>query len=413
MQTETIPLKRSVTLPFLVMYGVGTMIGAGFYALLGKVAGEALMYAPIAFLCSGVLALFSSFSFAELSSRYPVSAGEAQYIRSGFNNKSLATVTGWLVILTGIVSAATLTVATIGFLQVNVAIPHTLGIILLVIAMATVAAWGIGQSVAVVTIITIIEVSALIYAASVADTSIGEIADNWQAFIPPADAKVWLGIFSGAFLAFYAFIGFEDMVNMAEEVKNVRSTLPKAIIISVVVTSIFYILVSIIAISAVTPAQLENSKAPIVELVKGQGWTATTGLWIVSLLTGLNGALVQIIMASRVAYGLANSEQAPRWLGKVHPATRTPVLATVFISAIILALALYFPLTTLAKLTSTIILLIFAGVNFSLWRIKKREQISQNFDQGEGPRYPRWVPFVGGSLCLLVLLFQTTILLST
>ena len=407
MHTET-KLKRSITLPFLILYGLGTMIGGGFYALLGKVAGETGMYLPIALLLSGALALVTSFSFAELSSRYPVSAGESRYVKEAFNNQSLATIVGWLVILTGIVSAAALSVATIGFLQDYFQISDKLGITLLVISMGLIAAWGIGKSVAVVTVITIIEVGALIYASIVADANISQVFSQWRLYIPPMDAQVWIGVFSGSFLAFYAFIGFEDMVNMAEEVKDVRKVLPAAIIISVLLTIFFYMLVGTIAVSSVSPDQLAQSNTPIAELVHGQGKYAGLGLWAVSLLTGLNGALVQIIMASRVAYGLANSDQAPKWLSYVHPKTQTPLRATILIMLLVLLLALFFPLTALAKLTSFIIILVFTSVNFSLWRIKK---IMPDLD-GQGPRYPNWVPLLGTIFCVSVLVFQTVLLIT-
>ena len=406
--TEQTKLNRTISLPFLILYGVGTMIGGGFYALIGKVAGEAGMYLPIALFFSGMLALITSFSFAELSSRYPVSAGEARYIKEAFNRKNLATIIGWLVILTGIVSAAALSVATIGFLQDYFQVHEKIGITLLVLSMGVIAAWDIAKSVAVVTVITLIEVGALIFAAFAADASMGDVISNWRVYFPPMEMSVWLSIFSGAFLAFYAFIGFEDMVNMAEEVKDVRHVLPTAIIVSVLITIFFYMWVGTIAVTSVSPEQLAQSNTPIVEMVKGQGWFSTKGLWIVSLLTGLNGALVQIIMASRVAYGLANSNQAPAWLGVVHPKTRTPLHATAMVIGIILLLALFFPLTALAKLTSFIILIVFASVNFSLWIIKKRDP---DLD-GEGPRYPNWIPLIGSIFCLSVLLFQIGFLIS-
>jgi len=138
-------LQRSVTLPFLVFYGVGTIVGGGFYALLGKVAGEAGMYAPVALLVTGLLALLISLSFAEVSSRFPVSAGEARYVQEGFGRTWLASAVGWMVILTGVVSAAALAVATTGFLLDMVEFPRALGIVVLVLLMGGVAAWGSGS----------------------------------------------------------------------------------------------------------------------------------------------------------------------------------------------------------------------------------------------------------------------------
>jgi len=212
------------------------MVGAGFYALLGKVAGEAGLFTPIALLFSGVLALLTGLSYSELASRYPVSAGEVRYISAGFNNSLLSKLAGGLVILTGIVSTATLAVATIGFLQDLYKVPEGAGVTILVVGMGAIACWGIGQSVMLVTTITIIEVGALVYAAFVADADFSQLAQNWQQFMPSFEGEIWIGIFAGAFLAFYAFIGFEDMVNVAEEVKDPQRALPIAIVTSVILT---------------------------------------------------------------------------------------------------------------------------------------------------------------------------------
>ena len=406
--SERAQLKRSVTLPFLILYGLGTMVGGGFYALVGKVAGEAGLLAPLALLFSGLFALLTGLSFAELVSRYPVSSGPVRYIREGFRWNSLAILVGILMMLTGIVSAAALAVATIGFLQDFVAVPQEMAIVVLVLAMGSVAAWGIGKSVAVVTVITVIEVAALIYAILVADASLIDITHRWREFVPTMQGEIWVGIFAAAFLAFYSFIGFEDMATMAEEVKNVRTVLPLAIIISVVLTILLYMVVSSVAVMSVSPATLAETNTPIAAMVGGHSWYSSTGLGIVSLLTGLNGALVQIVMASRVAYGMARNENAPSWLAKVNPHTRTPLRATAAITVVIMLLAILFPLTTLAKVTSGIILVIFCGVNLALWVIKRREPDLN----GEGLRLPSWLPLLGAIGAAVVLGFQIWLVFS-
>jgi amino acid transporter len=400
-------LKRSITFPFLVFYGVGTMVGAGFYALMGKVVAEAGMAAPLAFALTGLLAALSACSFAELSSRFPVTAGAAQYVREGFGSVSLSTVTGWLVILTGVVSAATMTVASVGFLRDVFVVDPSIAIVVFVVAMTAVAAWGVGESVAVVTVITIVEVGALLY---VCGLNIGVLADlpsRVGEFWPSNADATWLGVFAAAFLSFYAFIGFEDMVNMAEEVKDVRRAMPAAILLSIAIATALYVIVIVIAVLALPTEQLVASKTPVAELARDAGWMSGTGVWLVSLLTGINGALVQILMASRVAYGMATRGQAPPWFAAIGARTRTPLRATVFMGALICLLALFFPLTTLAKSTSAVILLVFAGVNFALWRVKGRDPDPD----GEGPRYPRWLPLAGCGVSLGVLAFQAWLLL--
>ena len=381
------------------------MVGGGFYALLGEVAGEAGLHTPIAIAFSGLLALVSAFSFAELSSRFPSSAGEARYVQEASGREALGAAVGWLVILTGVVSAAALSVATIQFLQDFIQVSPYIGIPVLVLMMGMVAAWGIGSSVGVVTAITLVEVGALAYVVVVANGSLADVPERLPELIPAWDGAIWAGVFSGGFLAFYAFIGFEDMVNMAEEVRDVRSTLPAAILISVILATLLYVVVSLVAVLTVPPSQLATSNIPIAEIVSARGSYATTGLGVVSLLTGLNGALVQIIMASRVAYGLARRDQAPRWLGVVHPRTQTPLAATAVMTAVILVLATFFPLATLARATSSVMLVIFASVNLSLWKVKGRNPDPD----GVGPRIPRWLPLIGSGVCVLVLLFQAVL----
>jgi amino acid transporter len=405
---EPTELKRSVSLPFLIFYGVGTMVGGGFYALLGKVAGEAGFFAPIALGLSGLFALLTGLSFGELVSRFPVSAGEVRYVTAGFNSRLLARVTGLMVILAGIVSSAALSVATIGFLQDFYSISTDLGIFLVVLAIGGVAAWGIGQSVGVITVITVIEVGALVYASVVAEGEFSQLTQNWQDFVPSWESGTWIGIFTASFLAFYAFLGFEDMVNIAEEAKDARRTVPVAIVVSVLITMALYVVVSLVALLSIPPAQLAASNTPVAEMVEGHGWYSNTGLGIVSLLAGLNGALVQVIMASRVSYGMAKQDQAPAWLGAVNPYTRTPVRATALVMGLVLILALFFPLTTLAKITSAIILVIFATANLALWRIKRRDPDPD----GKGPRLPIWWPLLAFTACLFALAFQLWILLN-
>lgn len=350
------------------------MIGGGFYALIGKVIGEAGMATPLALLLSGGLALLSGVSFAELAARYPSSAGPARYAEVAFGRPGFAMTIGWLVILTGVVSAATLAVATAGFFTDAFGFPLAPGILLLVLAMGLVAARGIGESVAVVTAITLVEIAALVYV-------LGLNLDAFALFPERArevagfdlGAGAWWGVFAGAFLAFYAFIGFEDMVTMAEEVRDVRRTLPRAILISILVTTTLYVLVSLVAVLAFPLERLIGARTPVAELGRAGGSFAAGALRVVSILTGINGALVQILMASRVMYGLAGRGQAPQILGRVNPRTRTPLVATALATAAILILALIFPLASLARATSTIMLLIFATVNYALFRVKRRE----------------------------------------
>jgi basic amino acid/polyamine antiporter, APA family len=388
---QTVTLQRSLSLPLLTFYGLGTIVGGGFYALIGKVSIYAGMYTPFAFMTAAFIALFSAFSFAELSARFPKSAGESLYVRKAFRRKHLSTAVGWMVILTGVVSAATLATAIAGFLNDLIGLNPTLAIFVIVLSLGLIAAWGIMESVITAIIITVIEIGGLFFIVFVARDHLMDLPQRLPEILPPLSLDVWKGIFLGGFLAFYSFIGFEDMVNVAEEVKNPKRNLPIAILLSLLLTTILYFLVTLAAVSSVPLQQLGQSHTPLAEVVASWGLGTQKIIGVVSILAGVNGALVQIIMAARVAFGMAEGGLAPRWFSVIHPKTRTPLRATGVMTAVVLILALWFPLVTLAKATSSIILIIFTLVNLALVVIKLRSS-----EPPEGaPNYPLALPVAG------------------
>lgn len=388
-------LKRAISLPGLIFYGVGTMIGGGIYALLGKVAGITGLLTPLAIIIAGLMALFSAFSFAELSSRYPRSSGPAYYMRQAFNPR-VGQIFGWLVISTGVVSAATLSVAVSGFLFDLIDLPVWLGQLGIVFVMAGIACWGIQQSVVTVAIITLIEVIGLILVIAVNGDSLTQEQISLTAFLPTADTQIWLSVFAASFLAFYAFIGFEDMVTLAEEVKSVKRNLPYGIVISLFITLLLYVGVSFVAVVTVDLAEFAQSNTPMAVLIKDSTWLSPKTLIVISSLAGVNGALVQIIMAARVLFGMADNQQAPKLFGQINKSTKTPVIASLFVASIILALTLLVNLTTLAKLTSGIILLVFSGVNLALLKIKYRQP------QFDGFKVSIVIPICGLTLSAII-----------
>lgn len=393
-KNNTNKLKRVLTLPMMVFYGLGTMVGAGIYVLIGKVGGEAGLYLPLAFLIAGFIALFTALSYAELSSRYPLSAGAALYIEKAWGLSSLSRVTGWMLVLTGVVSAATMAHGFAGYLQVFFSVPQFAAIIIFVLIIGVMAAWGIQESAVLIVLITLVELLGVMFVIAVGATgeSIVSLSD-----LPPLSGDVGFSLLVAGFLAFYAFIGFEDMVNVVEEVKAPERTMPLAIIISISVCTGLYIILAIAAIRTLPLSALTQSDAPLADLVSAKGFSPTW-IGVVSLIAVLNGALVQVIMASRVLYGMAVQALAPAMFENVHPRTRTPIIATSWVVALVLVFALLLPLIQLAKLTSFIILIIFAGVNISLIRIKR-----MNTADYSGAVYPVWVPAVGTVLCLLLL----------
>ena len=396
---EPVALKRSLSLPIISFYGIGTIIGAGIYVLIGKVGAAAGTFLPYTFLLAGVIAGFTALSSAELSSRFPLSAGSAAYIHQAWNRRWPAQLVAVLVAITGIVSAATIANGFVGYLDIFIQIPHYIAITLLIAALTLIALWGINESALTVTVVTLIEVGGLLLVIYVSRQA--PVVLEWSRVFAIPDRQAWVGVVVGSFLAFYAFIGFEDMVNVAEEVKNPRKTLPRAILIAIMVSTVLYIAIAALAVRTLSIEQLAQSEAPLASMVTNAGYSPAF-MGIISLFAVVNGALVQIIMASRLLYGMAKKSMAPQVFSRVNAKTQTPVTATLLIGAIILFFALWLPLTVLAKITSLIMLLIFSLVNISLVAIKLR---------GTQPHagvitYPLWVPAAGFLLCFSLIVFQ-------
>jgi APA family basic amino acid/polyamine antiporter len=235
----------------------------------------------------------------------------------------------------------------------------------------------------------------------VAGDSLHSLPERLPALLPSADTAAWQGIMIGAFLAFYAYIGFEDMVNVAEEVKDPARNLPLAILLALLVTTLLYAAVTLVAVLSVPTEQLAKSDAPLAEIYEQATGRRPVVLSIISMLAVINGALIQIIMGSRILYGMSRQGWLPKVLGKVYGKTRTPIIATAVTTGLIWVLALWLPLVTLAQATSFLVLGVFCLVNLSLWRIKQRDPHPQGIRV-----FPRWVPLLGLSASLGLILFQ-------
>ena len=392
-------LRRSLNLPLLTFYGLGTIVGAGIYVLIGAVAGRAGIYAPVAFLMSALIAALTAHSYASLSARFPKSAGEAVYVRQCLGSPLLAGLTGIAVIVTGVVSAATIANGFAGYLGVFVAYPTPLVIAGFTFVLCAVATWGILQSVLIATLITLLSIVGLLVVVYLASDSLLNVDGSWRELLPPPELGAWSSITFGAFLAFYAFIGFEDMVNVAEEVQNPRRTLPMAIYVALVLAALLYVLVALVAVRSLDVAVLAQSEAPLVDVVAAAGNTdAGPLIGVLSLLSVTNSALAQIIMASRILYGMSRDGALPGWFASVSPRTNTPIAATLFTGVVVLLFALALPLVTLAEITSFIILAVFTLVNASYFRLRLRARTHNRI---------AIIPLVAIVLCVFLLAVQS------
>ncbi|WP_248304626.1 amino acid permease [Breoghania sp. L-A4] len=354
----------------------------------------------MAFLISAVVVGFSAASFAEFSTRLPVSAGEAAYVRAGFRSDRLALIVGLMVIAMGTVSSAAIAVGSTGYVREFLAWPDPLLATLLILGMGAIAAWGILESVTFASIFTLIEVGALLALVAIGFGAHPQLVDDLPRIVPDFTDTVALSAIAGAsLLAFFAFIGFEDIVNLAEEVKNPGRTLPWAIFLTLVITTTIYMAVASVAVLSVPIEELAASRAPL-SLVFGTITGASpAAITAVAIVATLNGVIIQIIMAARVLYGLARQKRLPAALGAVNARTRTPLNATLVIIGIVLVLALALPLGDLAEWTSRIALATFALVNASLWLMKWRGEAAP---QGAFT-VPAFVPAAGFISCLALL----------
>jgi len=399
--SEPVDLKRSVSLPMVTLYGLGTIIGAGIFVLIGKVAGIAGIYAPISFLVASIIAAFTAFSYAELASRFPKSAGEAIYLEEVFHRHGFSVAMGLAIAAVGIISAATITNGAVGYIRIFIDLPPWLIVLLLVAFLTLLAAWGISASVAVASFTTAITIVGLIIVIVVNHDALALLPSRLPQLLP-GDPGLWGAIVFGGFVAFYAFIGFEDMINIAEEVKSPERNMPLAILLALAAATVLYLLISLVAVLAHDPAKLAASDAPLTALIADDRPAVKLAIGIISILAIVDGILIQIIKSSRILYGMSRQRLIPPLFDRVHPYTQTPLLATVTVAALVLLLSLSLPLLTLAQSTSFITLLVFAIVNFTLWRLKTKG------DAANSPaiNLPLWVPAVGAISCIVFILIQ-------
>jgi len=397
-------LKRDVGLTLFVLYGVGNIIGAGIYVLIGKVAGEAGFLAPFAFIVAALIAGLSGLSYGELGARFPISAREAVYLYRAFNRRSLSIAIGLLITLAGLVSAATMARGFVGYFRVFFDAPSAPVIIAVIVTLTGVAVRGIAESARVAAALTLIEVGGLLWVITVATPDWESLSAWTPADILPLSGSAWLGVLGGAFLAFFAFIGFEDMVNIAEEVRRPERTIPRGIVLAFIVSTALYVLVAVVAIATIPPAALAASDAPLADVYRLATGKPAIIFSLIGLVAVINGALIQIIMASRIFYGMSCNGWLPDWFSAVHPRTHTPVRATLTAGALTLTLALALPLISLARTTSAMVLIVFLMINLSLWRIKRHHPAPSGVRT-----LPLAVPAAGAATSLFILIASIVI----
>lgn len=376
---EETPLRRGITKPLLFVFVLGDILGAGIYAVAGEVAAEAggALWAPM--LVAFALAMLTAFAYAELVTKYPRASGAALYVQLAFRLPLVTFVVAVAVMASGIASASTSALAFGGdYLGVFVGVPQVLAAVAFVLVLGVINYWGIRTSTRINLALTIIEASGLLVVIAIGASALSAGAgDPGRIMAFPADSAVPVAIASGAALAFFSFIGFEDSANVAEETQQPRRIYPMALFGGLTVALIFYLLVVFAAAILVPPNQLSGSSAPLLEVVRaGAPDFPPWAFALIALFAVANTALINLIMASRLLYGLGEQRIVPGLFARVASGRQTPWVSIVVITAVAVALVSTGSISGLADTTVLLLLAVFTMVNTAVL-VLRRDTIEQ------------------------------------
>jgi APA family basic amino acid/polyamine antiporter len=362
-------LQRHLGLFHTTIYGVGLILGAGIYALIGDAAGETGNSLWLSFILAAVAAVFTGLSYAELSSMYPKAAAEYFYVKNAFKSNFVAFIVGWLTLFVAIISASAIALGFGGYFTELFGTPIVVAAALIIAGLSFLNFFGIRESSSFNIVFTMIEAAGLAFVIWLGFSISGNVQVDY--FDMPFGFS---GIFSAFTLVFFAYIGFENIANIAEEIKNPRKVLPRAIILSITITAIIYILVSISAVRVISWQELDASVAPLAEVVKkglGDQWHLT--VVFIALFATTNTVLIMLISGSRILYGIARDNSLPAILGAIHHKRKTPWVATLVIGALAMAFIFAGDIATVANISVFAIIMVFILVNFSLIWLRFKE----------------------------------------
>lgn len=399
-------LHRAIGPKLLILFVIGDILGTGIYATTGKVAGKVGGALWLPFAIGFVVALLTAASYVELVGKYPKAAGAALYTQKAFKVPFLTFIIAFMVMASGLSSASAAARAFSGdYLSelTSDALPPTLIAILFVLALAALNLRGVSESVKTNVVLTLVELTGLViilaigaYAVLSGDGDPGRLTD----FESPGGGTGYAlltGILGATALGFFAFVGFEDSVNMAEETKDPARTFPRAIFIGVAVTGTIYVLVALVSSLLVDYKVLEGSSGPLLEVVKAGGIDFPHKLFaLIALFAVTNSALINIMMASRLCYGMANERILPRAMGRVLARRRTPWVGIAFVSLLAVGLVSTGEIEGLGDTTAFLLLCVFAVVNVAVLVLRRDPVDHHHF------RAPTVLPVLGALTALIL-----------
>jgi amino acid transporter len=368
-----VPLRRAISGRMLFFFILGDILGAGIYALVGEVASEVGGAVWTAFGIALLLAFLTAFAYAELITKYPHAGGAALFVNRAFRLPFFTFMVGFAVMASGVTSAATLATAFGGdYFQEFVSAPSVVVSLVFIGVVTLINFRGISESVRTNMVLTLIEVTGLVIIVGVGAWALAqgdvEVGRNFEV---KEGENVVFAIVAGATLAFYALIGFEDSANVAEETQEPRRVYPTALFAGIVVAGVIYLLVTFVASMVVPTEQLEGSDAPLLEVVREGSGLPLKLFSAIALLAVANGALINLVMASRLLYGMAKERVAPPLFGVVHPFRRTPWVSILFTMTIALVLVAIGNLGDLAATTVMLLLIVFTLVNAAVLVLRR------------------------------------------
>ena len=388
----------------LLLFIVGDILGTGIYALTGQVAKQVGGAVWLPFLMAFIVAVITAFSYLELVTKYPRAAGAALYAHRAFGIHFVTFIIAFAVMCSGITSASTASRAFAANLSdaFGLELAGGIGITLVGLAfMATIAAInfrGVGESVKFNVVLTSVELTGLLIIIVIGLWAIGTGQGDVSRVIEfkaTADGSMFWPILAATTLAFFAMVGFEDSVNMAEEVKDPIRIFPKILLLGLLITGVIYVLVSISAITLVAPEQLGEGETPLLKVVQAGAPNFPLGLFgFITMFAVANSALINMLMASRLVYGMSREHVLPPILGKVHRTRRTPYLAIGFTTLLAFALITFVgEIPALGGTTALLLVCVFTVVNIAVLVLRRDHVDHKHF------RAPTFIPILGAVSC--------------
>jgi len=397
-------LRQSITGPLLFLFILGDVLGAGIYALMGVLSARVggALWAPL--VLALLLALLTAGSYAELVTKYPRAGGAAIFAERAYKQPVIAFLVGFCMLAAGVTSAAGLSLAFAGdYLATFIDVPAVPAAIVFLAVVAAVNARGISESVKSNVVMTVIEISGLVIViVAVAVMLGGGNGDVSRVTEFPAGANPAVATLGAAIVAYYSFVGFETSANVAEEVRDPSRVYPKALFGALATAGVVYVLVALASSIALPSDQLSASSGPLLAVVAATGVGIPNWVFsLIALVAVANGALLTMIMASRVTYGMAEQGLLPSTLGRVLPKRRTPLVAILTTTAVAMLLTLVGDLSTLAETVVLLLLFVFISTNLAVLVLRR--------DKVEHAHFRVWsfVPVLGIASCILLLTQQS------